>query len=144
MSRTKENLKGIALLLTSILASAAAQLLLKAGMNSLRTQIAGVGSVLEFIAQVSVAGWVLGGLACYAISLLAWLGVLSRFALSLAYPLLSMSYIIVFLGAAAWPRLAEPLSIDRLIGILFVIAGVVLVAASGRDSRGGRSVVTVD
>jgi undecaprenyl phosphate-alpha-L-ara4N flippase subunit ArnF len=126
---------GVFLLAVSIVASSLAQLLLKAGMLSLQSQDLDFDSFYTSMMQVmgtAAVWWVLGGLVFYAVSMFAWLGVLARFALSFAYPFLSLSFVLVYIGAIVWPMLAEPLSLVRLAGILLVVGGTIVVAASGR------------
>jgi undecaprenyl phosphate-alpha-L-ara4N flippase subunit ArnF len=74
--------------------------------------------------------WVMAGLVCYAISLLFWMSAIARLELSYAYPMLSLSYVLVYITAANWPLLNESFSLGRSLGILIVIAGVVLVTRS--------------
>jgi undecaprenyl phosphate-alpha-L-ara4N flippase subunit ArnF len=126
MSRNNFSWVGVAHLSISIIASALAQLFMKAGMVALRTQIDTAGSLMDS----GAVAWVIGGLICYGISLVAWLRVLSAYPLSFAYPLLGISYLLVFSGAVIWPRLGEPFSTSRLIGSLLVVAGVMLVTGS--------------
>jgi len=116
------------LLMTGVLLNAAAQLLLKAGTNSV--------GVFEFSrANIAPIGWrlasephILGGLACYVISVVVWVLALSRVEVSIAYPLLSIGYIVN--AIAAWYLFGEAVSITRLAGIGVIIVGVYLVARS--------------
>jgi undecaprenyl phosphate-alpha-L-ara4N flippase subunit ArnF len=79
--------------------------------------------------------WMLGiGLACYAMSMLAWIIALSRFDVSVAYPALSVSYVLVYLAAVYLPWLHETPSLLKLAGIVTIAAGVFLIAASSRRS----------
>ncbi len=116
----------LALILTGVLLNAAAQLLLKAGsraISGLALSFANAGTLLERIA------WnppILGGLACYAISVLVWIMALSRVEVSVAYPMLSIGYVVNAL--AAWMLFSEQLSAARLVGIGVIIVGVWLVA----------------
>ncbi len=80
--------------------------------------------------------WTAAGLAAYGLSLLAWLAVLVRYRLSYAYPLLALSYVLVYIGATSWPELAEPATPQRTIGTLLILAGVALVSLTGE--RAGR------
>lgn len=114
----------------SIVFSAAAQLLMKAGM--LELDGVDMARVLESVPMaiahlLFTAVWVLTGLVCYAISMLSWLAALTKYELSLAYPLLSISYVLVYIGAVLWPRLHETVSVSKTIGILFILFGVFLV-----------------
>ena len=69
-------------------------------------------------------------LIVYAAAVMVWLQVLSRMALSIAFPLMGLSYVLVYLGAAAWPALDEPLSLQRFAGTGLIMCGVALVAGS--------------
>ncbi len=129
---------GIAWVGASVVLSACAQLLMKAGMLELH----GLGGGFARFADpgpelLPVVGWVLGGLACYAFSMLSWLAALTRFELSMAYPLLSLSYVLVYLGAVWWPRLGETVSLAKTAGIVLIVLGVVLVT---RTADSGKSV----
>jgi undecaprenyl phosphate-alpha-L-ara4N flippase subunit ArnF len=111
---------GIAALTICILASASAQLLLKTGVSG--SPVAGLW-------------WIVGGLAAYGVSLLAWLHVLARLPLSVAYPLLSISYVLVYIGAIASPLLAEELTPMRAIGVLLVACGAAVVTSTHRTAE---------
>ena len=122
---------GLALLCGSIVLSATGQLAMKAGMVALHG--AGVGAS----GGIGLAlGWTVGGLAAYGCSMLIWLGVLARYPLSYAYPLLGLSYALVYAGATHWPVLMEPATPLRTAGTLLIIAGVALVSISGERQHG--------
>jgi len=129
---------GWALLLTSLVLSAAGQLCMKAGMQELRhvaTAEDVVWSVWSLAATRPAVLWTAVGLACYGISLLAWLGVLVRFPLSYAYPLLGVNFVLVYVGATHWPLLMEPATPARTMGTLLIIAGVALVSLTSDKTR---------
>jgi len=109
-------------LTVAVLASAVAQLLLKTGVILVSDSLAGLW-------------WLAGGLACYAVSLLAWLHVLTRLPLSVAYPMLGISYILVYVGAMASPLLSEAFTPTRAAGVLLVTCGAALISASTDGSR---------
>ena len=79
--------------------------------------------------------FVWAGMIVYAAVVMVWLQVLSRMALSIAFPLMGLSYVLVYLGAAAWPALDEPLSLQRFAGTGLIMCGVALVAGSGSKPR---------
>lgn len=116
------------LLMLGVLLNAGAQLLLKAGTN--------VIGVFEFVPQNIVpVGWkiatsppILAGLACYVVSVVVWILALSRVEVSIAYPMLSIGYLIN--AIAAWYLLGEVVTATRLIGIGIIILGVFIVARS--------------
>jgi undecaprenyl phosphate-alpha-L-ara4N flippase subunit ArnF len=70
------------------------------------------------------------GLVCYAASMVAWVPALSRIDVSVAYPVLASSYVLVYVFAIYLPWLHESPSPVKLAGIGIIMAGVVLVAAS--------------
>ena len=110
-------LDSFAFLLAGVILNAAAQLLLQAGTNAMPL---GLGLALE--------PHILGGLACYAVSVVVWIVALSRVPVSIAYPMLSIGYVVN--AIAAWQLLGETLSPLRLAGIGVIIAGVFMVARS--------------
>ena len=69
---------------------------------------------------------ILGGLSCYVISVLVWIIGLSRVDVTIAYPMLSIGYIVNAIGA--WYFLGEILSTQRMLAIGVIIVGVVLLA----------------
>jgi len=71
------------------------------------------------------------GLCCYAGSMIAWVPALSRIDVSVAYPVLALSYVLVYACAIHLPWLHETPSPLKLAGIAIILVGVVLVAASG-------------
>jgi undecaprenyl phosphate-alpha-L-ara4N flippase subunit ArnF len=119
---------GPAALAGSVLLSAAGQLGMKAGMQELQRVLAAQASLLDLGAMQSPLVWTIAGLAAYACSLALWLVVLVRYPLSLAYPLLGLSYVLVYVGATFWPRLAEPATLARTLGTLLILVGVAVVS----------------
>lgn len=120
--------------LGGVLLNAAAQLLLKAGANALGRISLDVGVKGAFTLALSAARQpaILAGLGCYVVSVVLWIVALSRLPVSLAYPMLSIGYVVnAFL---AWWFLGEQPDPQRWLGIAVIIFGVVLVARSGAGS----------
>jgi drug/metabolite transporter (DMT)-like permease len=72
--------------------------------------------------------WVIGGLAVFAVSAVAWLGVLSRVPLSIAYPFNALGYLAIL--TASIVILHERASLLTWAGSLLVVSGLVLVVLS--------------
>ena len=115
-----------AMLLTGVLLNAAAQLLLKAGTNA-------VGRFEFAAANIVPIGWrlatephIMGGMVCYVLSLAVWIVGLSRVPVSVAYPMLSIGYVVNVL--AAWWLFGESITLTKIAGIGFIIIGVWLIA----------------
>jgi undecaprenyl phosphate-alpha-L-ara4N flippase subunit ArnE len=71
-------------------------------------------------------GWVLLGVAIYAIEIFVWIRILSLVPLAIAFPIASLNFIAITL--ASWLWLGERVSPRRWAGTALVTAGVVLVA----------------
>ena len=117
-----------ALLMTGVLLNAAAQLLLKAGTNAVGRFEFSAQNVLPVGMKLALEPHIAGGLACYVVSVAVWIVGLSRVPVSIAYPMLSVGYIVN--AVAAWYLFGESLTAQKLIGIAFIICGVFLVARS--------------
>jgi drug/metabolite transporter (DMT)-like permease len=115
-------------LLTGVLLNAAAQLLLKAGTNRLGVITLTVDNWPTTLVQMASEGYFIAGIAFYAISVLVWILGLSRVPVSIAYPLLSLGYVVN--AIAAHYLLGEAVTAQRWLGIGFIIVGVYLVARS--------------
>ena len=122
------NAVAFSLVLTGVLLNAAAQLLLKAGTNRIGEFAFSLDNVVPIGLKVASSPFVLGGLACYAVSVVVWILALSRVPVSIAYPMLSIGYIVN--AVAAWMLFGESLAAQKLVGIGFIVVGVWLVARS--------------
>jgi multidrug transporter EmrE-like cation transporter len=117
-----------ALILAGVLLNAAAQLLLKAGTNAVGHFEFSAGNIVPVGLRLALEPFILGGVACYVVSLVVWIMALSRVEVSIAYPMLSIGYVIN--AVAAWYLFGESLTALRLTGIGFIVVGVFLVARS--------------
>ncbi|CAG4882985.1 4-amino-4-deoxy-L-arabinose transferase [Georgfuchsia toluolica] len=117
-----------ALVLTGVLLNACAQLLLKAGTNVVGHFEFHLDNVIPIGMKIAFQPYILGGMACYAISLVVWIMALSRVPVSVAYPMLSIGYVVNAVIAYYW--FGEPLAMQKMLGIGFIVVGVVLVAKS--------------
>ena len=121
-------MKTLFIAILSIALSVAAQFSLKAGMSS-----DGMKEVLtqpQFIRTiffVLMDKYVLGGLALYGLGAVVWLGVLSKWDVSKAYPLVGLGF--VFTVVVGY-LLGEHVTLTRVLGVALICAGVVLVGRS--------------
>ncbi|HUP96357.1 MAG TPA: SMR family transporter [Usitatibacter sp.] len=116
------------LLMLGVLLNAAAQLLLKAGTNRIGEFAFTLDNVAPIGARIAASPPILAGLACYGVSVVVWIMALSRVPVSVAYPMLSVGYIVN--AIAAWMLFGESLTAQKLVGIGFIVVGVYLVARS--------------
>jgi drug/metabolite transporter (DMT)-like permease len=119
-------LSTLAFILTSVTLNATAQILLRMGARSgIDTADRTVTSIaLDVLGRPAI----LFGLACYGLSVVAWIYVLSRAEASFAYPFLGLGFVIV--AVAGWFILGEVPSPRRIAGTVLIVTGVVLLARS--------------
>jgi multidrug transporter EmrE-like cation transporter len=105
----------LALILTGVLLNAAAQLLLKAGARAISDVAFSFANGWTLVERIALNPPILGGLACYVVSVVFWILALSRVDVSVAYPMLSIGYVVNAL--AAWLLFSEQLNAARVAGI---------------------------
>jgi undecaprenyl phosphate-alpha-L-ara4N flippase subunit ArnE len=118
------NSSAFLVLVGTILCDIIGQLCFKAGLDS-----ADGGDATRLVwLKVATTPLIWLGMATYAIEIGAWLFVLSRMPLSLAFPLASLSYC----GIALASRfiLKEPVSQRRWLGTALIALGVAIVGSS--------------
>jgi len=69
--------------------------------------------------------WFIAGILSLGIGMLVWLAVLRRVPLGVAYPMLSLNYVLVALASRMWFR--EQISRRTWAGIACIMLGVVLI-----------------
>jgi len=119
----------LALLLVAICLGASGQVLIKVGLTRLGAGASPLTVVLSLFSNAYVAG----GFACYALSSVLYLLAVHRLALSYAYPMVALSYVVVAL--LAWRLLDERLPALRIAGLAVIMLGVVIMALSYREDR---------
>jgi drug/metabolite transporter (DMT)-like permease len=114
------------LLLFAVIAAATGQLMLKHGMTGVAETVSRDGG--SVLLRAATAPWVIGGLAVFAVSALAWLTTLSRVPLSVAYPFNALGLLIVVGSSVV--VLHEKVSPLAWLGVLAVVGGLILVVLS--------------
>jgi drug/metabolite transporter (DMT)-like permease len=114
----------LVLILFSVALNASAQIFLRLSARSgLGTTDEGlIALVIDLIMRPAL----LGGLACYGLSVLLWIYVLSRAEASYAYPFLGLGFVVVAL--AGWLLLGETMSMQRFGATALIVFGVVWLA----------------
>ncbi|MCK9813773.1 4-amino-4-deoxy-L-arabinose-phosphoundecaprenol flippase subunit ArnF [Pseudomonas sp. MAFF 302046] len=122
-------LRGFTFALGSVALVSAAQL----GMRWSMTRLPAPAQWLEALSggslDLAALGLVLvlAAIGAYALSMLCWLLALRDVPLGRAYSLLSISYALVYLLAAALPAFNEPFSLSKSLGVALVILGVIVI-----------------
>jgi multidrug transporter EmrE-like cation transporter len=113
------------ILIISILFGVSAQLFLKRGVLNLGSLDFSLNGFLGLIHRVFQNIWLMGGLFLFGISFLLWIFVLSRFKLSVAYPI-STSLSFTLIALFSWLFLREQLVPVQILGIFIIILGIFL------------------
>ncbi len=116
--------------LIAILLLVGGQTLIKVGLN----EIGGVslfgGDPLGSLMGLFRTPWIILGMACYGFSSILWLDVLSKLDFSLAFPLVSLTYVFqVVIGRFIFH---ESVGMNRIVGVLFILCGLFFVVRSSR------------
>lgn len=118
--------KTVILIFIAALLNVAGQMGLKQGINQVGKvdlfNIEGLTGVLINLFSMPVA-WL--ALFCAFLSFIIWLAVLSRVDLSLAYPLASISFVLVVF--CSWVFLKEPMTGARFVGAAVICCGIVVI-----------------
>jgi multidrug transporter EmrE-like cation transporter len=108
------------LLLLSMAMAVTGQFLFKKGL---------MGASLSFnflsILKIFSSLFVLAGLVTYGLSTIVWLFVLKDFPLSVAYPSLALTYVIITIISVFF--LGESVNNAKILGLLIIIFGVYLI-----------------
>lgn len=120
------NLVAFMLILAGVLLNAGAQLLLKAGVAPLGPLSVDLQNLVSTTFRVLGQWPIVAGLACYVASVCVWIVALSRVDVSVAYPMLSLGYVVNAL--AAWWLFGEALGPTHWAGMLLILGGVLLMA----------------
>lgn len=78
----------------SVSLNAAAQICLRKTMVGVGPFPGGSSELLSYALAVVLNPWFIAGMTCYVVSIGVWLIVLSKLEVSVAYPLLSIGYVI--------------------------------------------------
>ena len=124
------NATAYTLILIGVVLNACAQLMLKAGADRVGEVEIQLQSIVLAGKELAFSAPIIGGLTCYVLSVVVWILALSRVEVSIAYPMLSIGYVVN--AFAAWVLFGETLTALRLTGVVVIILGVWMVASSGR------------
>jgi multidrug transporter EmrE-like cation transporter len=120
------NLVSFTLIMIGVMLNAASQILLKAGTNAIGHFEFSAANILPIGWKLVTEWHILMALTFYVISVVIWILALSRVQVSIAYPMISLGYVV---GAvAAWWLFDEALNPAKLVGIGVIILGVVIIS----------------
>ena len=121
-------LSAFTLIIIGVLLNAIAQLALKMSVRETGSIELSTSSVVPVASHLMSEPWIWLGLSCYGISVIVWILALSRVDVSIAYPMLSIGYIVN--AFAAYALMGESLTPGKLLGIGIIVVGVTVLARS--------------
>lgn len=77
---------------------------------------------LLFLARLLLNPWILTGLAAAFVAAMFWMAAMTKLPLSHAYPFMSLAFVLVMVGSAAF--FGEPITLLKATGLALVIAGI--------------------
>ncbi|MEQ1525414.1 MAG: EamA family transporter [Gallionella sp.] len=120
------NLISFALIFTGVMLNATAQILMKAGTNAIGYFDFNMENIVPIGWKLATEWHIVAALFCYALSVMIWILALSRVPVSIAFPMLSMAYVVN--AVAAWYLLDEGFNPTKLIGMGVIILGVIIIS----------------
>ena len=113
----------LTIVIFTVFLSASAQLLLKFGAEKISITNNGViyGNSIASITNVLLNPYIIFGMFIYILSAGIWIWVLSKVAISLAYPFVSISFVLTLFAGAAFFN--EPMTYTKVVGTCLIIVG---------------------
>lgn len=115
------------LILLSSICGVAGQTVLKIGVSQ-PGALEATSGFISLVIMILRSPLMLLGLALYAAGALAWIAVLARVELSVAYPFLALNFVLVALSSQF--LLGEYIPAWRWLGVLIICGGILVVARS--------------
>jgi len=117
----------VALGLVAIILLSVGQTSMKVGLNHIGgiSLADGVATLLKLLRTP----WVIVGFACYGLSSILWLDVLSKLDFSLAFPMVGLTYVFTLLIGRFFFH--ETVGLDRMLGVGLIVLGIFFLAKSG-------------
>ena len=116
-----------ALLIGCILLTAGGNLILKVGMNRMGPLSESSLALPAYALRTALQPAILIGLACYVLSFVMWLGLLSVAQISTVYPIFVSAAFTLVMGASV-ALLGEQMTLPRIIGTVTVLIGIIILA----------------
>ena len=110
--------------LVTILFTVVGQLLIKWQAMQAGSLPAAWSERASFMMHLLLNPWIILGLLSAVVAACAWMLAMTRLPISIAYPMMSLTYPLVIV--ASWWLLGETLSLWRAVGVVFILAGIAL------------------
>jgi uncharacterized membrane protein len=115
---------GYAYMLVTVLMTTYGNLVFKWRVDEAGAMPAGTSERISWFAKLLSSPWILTSFAAGGLAALAYLLALQRLELSRAYPVMSLSFVLV-LAFSAW-LFGESVTLPKVLGILLILTGLFL------------------
>lgn len=122
------NLITFIIALASVSLNALAQIALRKTMLTLGQMPSELSGYFNLALNLLSNIWFMLGMGCYVISIGLWMVVLGKVEVSLAYPLLSVGYILT--AVIGYFFMGENVNLIRIIGLTFICVGIIIIPRS--------------
>lgn len=122
------NLITFIIALASVSLNALAQIALRKTMLTLGQMPSELSGYFNLALNLLSNIWFMLGMGCYVISIGLWMIVLGKVEVSLAYPLLSVGYILT--AVIGYFFMGENVNLIRIIGLTFICVGIIIISRS--------------
>jgi len=119
----KNSFSVLSLILVNVILAVAGQTVAKLGVQKIG--IFTSMPLTTFVFKSFLSPWIISGLFLYLLSAVIWFMVLSETELSVAYPTLSIGYILVLL--IGYFFLGETLTLAKCFGVFFICLGIYII-----------------
>jgi multidrug transporter EmrE-like cation transporter len=113
-------------ILMTVLLTVFGQLVFKWRMDLKGTIPDGLVNKVKYILVAYMDPWIVSGFAAAFLASMFWSLTLTKFELSYAYPFTSLSFALVLILSIVIFK--EPLTIQKLLGVLLIISGLIIVS----------------
>jgi multidrug transporter EmrE-like cation transporter len=85
---------------------------------------ADIGEKINFLTRLVLNPWIISSLTAAFLAFICWVGAMTKFELSYAYPFTSMSFVLVLIFSVMLFR--ETVTLPKIFGLAFIIMGTIL------------------
>lgn len=111
---------------SSLIFGVISQTIIKWRMNVLGPMPEGAVSKAFFLIQALLDPYILISILLTLLAGVAWMGAMSKFDISYAYPFTGLSYVLLLFIAAL--IFSEPVSLNKIAGTGLIIAGIIIIS----------------
>lgn len=121
-------MQNIGLILSSVFFTSIAQIFIRQGMIRFGDVSISFNHIGKMIINIFSNIYLFAGIVCFGASVILWMITLSKVNVSIAYPFTSLGYVLV--AILSYFIFNEPLTVQKIIGILIICLGVVVLSYS--------------